>query len=410
MPAPAALTVPRATLHNRSRVLPSSGTEESGMEWMEWILAALQRGDGLPEVERADEHAEYRQALSQHDALVLLATAEPDEPNGWRKGLGTSIRTLSRITASPEGSCRLALTPVPADAPARRGVEGWPEACRGWMPEVLSHLRRFEVAELFVHVLAAEIRARLAGRQPGAVRQQDFHVVMLCLRPALWWEQAPRGYMKLVRQACRADEQVMPVAKNAILSALKAPARARAYQAPERTLEILEADAGDPDLSARIRMWRIEQASALEERSRRLAQVALRASSLTREVHEAARRVREGEPEGKPAACLEVVRGLLEVAELSREAGVAARDRGFGTHLEALSADPEGLRSQMGPIAEQAARLSTQMASDIRKAARELETSTPAPSARSRAGRFTPGVDRPHLPRLREHLRFTGRS
>jgi len=266
------------------------------MNWVERVLESL-RGGPLPwdasslgEVPwtRAEATASV-EGLAEVDAALGSDRAHSHR----RRARGTNLRELLaellRRTAKPAGRLGLALAQTPS--PDRPGPElGFPDYFDDWFPQLPARLRRYDVAELGVHVLAAEVRARRAGTLGGASRPQDVYAVLLLFREALRHPGHSRRYMELVRREFPEFTQALPVAASLIRSSLVSAPTRRYYRTPEILLSLLEAESADEAERAGLGGARRRASLALDLKADALASGwldAQRAAGVARQARDA---------------------------------------------------------------------------------------------------------------------------
>lgn len=372
------------TRGHRSR----AGSTHEAMQWVGWILDSI-RGGAIPPApaRAADEEFEAAtnravSSLDTFDRALAVASESMDKGAPTERQLGRTVAELSRATSGDAGRMALALSRArPTDRPGPEDPA--PPYFRGWFPLLNGSMERYEVVELAVHVLAAEIRARRARTAPGASRPQDLHVVLLLLREALRGADARNAYVHLARREFPREANSMPVAANAIKSAFMSRPSRRVYRCQEIVLEILEAEAVDPetidDLHRRRRAEAMRLDLLADERAadyyeaQRQANVARRGRDAIAGLGEEQRGLASG-------LAVEALRAALSVAAIAARAGTSSRERSIRRRLDHIAGlQPDGLsRSEAAAEARYAAEASKRMASELKNVAREASVAAEA--------------------------------
>ncbi len=384
------------------------GSTRESMQWVAWILDSIRGGAIPPEPARA-RSAEFEAAtvravasLDTFDRALAIAAESMEKGSPTDRQLGPTVAELSRATSGDAGRMALALSRArSADRPGPEDPA--PPYFQGWFPLLNGSMERYEVVELAVHVLAAEIRARRARTAPGASRPQDLHVVLLLLREALRGTEARNAYVHLARREFPREANSMPVAANAIKSAFMARPSRRVYRCQEIVLEILEAEAVDPasvdDLQRRRKAEALRLDLLADERASDYYD-AQRQANVARRGRDA---IGTLEPEQRglaTALAVESLRAALAVAAIAARAGTSSRERSVRKRLDRIAELPvDGLScDDATDEARYAAEASKRMASELKNVAREA-------SVASEAARPTPAEAPPppihEPPRLR---------
>jgi len=294
----------------------------------------------------------------------------------------------------------------PQGRPAAHGPA--PAYFDGWFPALAGSFDRYEYYELAVHVLAAEVRARLAHTVPGSSRPQDLHVAVLLLREALRGDRARLAYLEVGRREFPNEAASMAVAASLIKSAFMASPARRVYRAQETALAL--AAASEPPSVAR-EAETLRQAEALrleflaDDRARMYFD-SQRASLQAREELTALRHAPEESPERQRERALRVFDHALTVSRCATAAGTSDRPRSLAKRRTRLTEAGPGATADILGEATFAAGAAGRMVSELKMLAMEASAAAAAAREHGSADREDPPDTRtaPGLGRLRQAL------
>ncbi len=375
------------------------------MRWIDWALNALASGEGSSAAPFGSEATARERCRPSLEALRAFDHSLASERPRPQPELRDHLTELARATTEPAGRLTLGLSQSPADG--RPAPDGPPPAYfEGWFPALTGGLERFEFYELAVHVLAAEVRARLAHSAPGGSRPQDLHVAVLLLREALRGDRARLAYLDVARLEFPGEVASMAVAASLIKSAFVASPARRVYRAQETALA-LAAASELPSVARQAETLRVAEALRLDfladDRARAYFD-SQRASVQARRDLVALRSAADAPDRHQRHLALQIFDAALEVARHAAAAGTSDRSGSLVARRARLATGNAGAPPAVLAEATYASTTSSRMVSELKMLA--IEASAAAEAARNHptAGhddkqpvRATPGLQRLRL-------------